>query len=425
MKAGTGAADITPTPGMILQGHWSDTPSHTVLFPLEVRAIVFEQDNTRAAIVTVDAIGVTQAITQRIRARIEHSAGITPACVMVVASHTHCAPAVLALGGSDADEAFAESIIERSVDCVCGAASRLRPVTFGLGCGSVHFNVNRRPFTHDADLKVNEAGVVDRRVRVLRVDDDDSRPVAVLFHYSCHPTTKGGNEGYVSYDYPGIARDVIEQRLQCHALFMPGCFGNVRPAVLDEHGNFTSASIEQLDACGRELGKEVCRVVKGLRATSCDVLDSAIASLAVPLGEPDDRETLERLIANTESSIARAYGQWARRVMKLIDDGAMPRAIQTHMQCTCVGPVAMVAMPGEPVQEIGHAIERHNRGARGCEDIWPMGYTNDMVGYLCTPQQHAVGGYEPNAYKLFGNPARFAGEAQAVIDVAEDLLSNE
>jgi hypothetical protein len=54
-----------------------------------------------------------------------------------------------------------------------------------------------------------------------------------------------------------------------------------------------------------------------------------------------------------------------------------------------------------------------------------MGYTNDMVGYLCTPQQHAVGGYEPNAYKLFGNPARFAGEAQAVTDVAENLLSNE
>ena len=209
MKAGTGAADITPTPGMILQGHWSDTPSHTVLFPLEVRAIVFEQDNTRAAIVTVDAIGVTQAITQCIRARIEHSTGITPACVMVVASHTHCAPAVLALGGSDADEAFAESIIERSVDCVCSAASRLRPVTFGIGCGSAHFNVNRRPNTHDADLKVNEAGVVDRRVRVLSVDDDDSRPVAVLFHYSCHPTTKGGNEGYISYDYPGIARDVL------------------------------------------------------------------------------------------------------------------------------------------------------------------------------------------------------------------------
>ena len=43
MKSGVATADITPEPGPVLQGHWSSNPSHSVLYPLEVRAIVFEE----------------------------------------------------------------------------------------------------------------------------------------------------------------------------------------------------------------------------------------------------------------------------------------------------------------------------------------------------------------------------------------------
>ena len=140
------------------------------------------------------------------------------------------------------------------VSTLIEAAAHLEPVALGLGCGWAAFNINRRqPAPVDKaslDMTLNYGGIVDRRARLLRIDKADGSPLAVLFHYSCHPTTKGGKDGMMSPDYPGIARTSIENQLGCHALYMPGCFGNVRPAIIDKQtGGFGNATKEQLDAC--------------------------------------------------------------------------------------------------------------------------------------------------------------------------------
>ena len=92
MKSGVATADITPEPGPVLQGHWSSNPSHSVLYPLEVRAIVFEEGETRTAIATLDVIGVAKETTDRIRARVTAACGIPGDHVMLACSHTHSAP---------------------------------------------------------------------------------------------------------------------------------------------------------------------------------------------------------------------------------------------------------------------------------------------------------------------------------------------
>src|SRR5688500_1057089 len=95
MKAAASSADITPRPGHVLQGHYNHNPSTAVLFPLEVRAIVFEADAERAAIIALDVIGLESETVARIRERIARGCGLGPERVMVACSHTHCAPAAL------------------------------------------------------------------------------------------------------------------------------------------------------------------------------------------------------------------------------------------------------------------------------------------------------------------------------------------
>src|SRR5438128_1137547 len=57
MNAGVAAVDFTPTPGLILQGHLSKNPSHTVLYPLEARALVLRSGQESLCIITLDVIG--------------------------------------------------------------------------------------------------------------------------------------------------------------------------------------------------------------------------------------------------------------------------------------------------------------------------------------------------------------------------------
>src|SRR5262249_2122236 len=94
----------------------------------------------------------------------------------------------------------------------------------------------------------------------------------------------------------------------------------------------------------------------------------------------------------------------------------------TEMQRLRIGPLALVSIPGEPFQEIGHAIEKQNRGALGTSGIWPVGYANDEIGYLCTDRAYVEGGYEPGAYVYYGRPAPFRGEEALIGEKAAELL---
>ena len=422
MKSGVAVADITPEPGPVLQGHWSTNPSHSVLYPLEVRAIVFEEAGVRTAIATLDVIGVRKETTDRIRAQVTEACGIPGDHVMVACSHTHSAPATLPSLGMEPPEGWMETIERETAASIARAAADLKPVRFGLGCGSAHFNICRRPLPGTAGMMLNFGGIVDRRARVLLVEAEDGVPQAVLFHYSCHTTTKSGAEGYISPDYAGIARRVIEDAIGCKALFLAGCFGNIRPAVLNpETGGFKSASKAELDACGEELGREVVRVAQNLKTRRTSQLSARRTDMRISFGEHDPVEKL-RAIATDESDRGRLLiGPWAARVLEMIGSGGIPESRLTEMQLMALGPLTCVTIPGEPVQEIGHAIEIRLRGLVDADDVWPVGYANDEIGYLCTERQYVEGGYEPNAYPYYGEPARFKEEEKTIVQTAESL----
>jgi hypothetical protein len=52
-------------------------------------------------------------------------------------------------------------------------------------------------------------GSADQQVAVLRVDNLDGKPIAVLYNYGCHPTVMGTDNLMISADYPGAVRKVL------------------------------------------------------------------------------------------------------------------------------------------------------------------------------------------------------------------------
>jgi len=422
MYAGVGAADFTPEPGLVLQGHLSKNASHAVLYPLEARAIVFRDNQAALCIVTLDVIGIELAMTQRIRGEISGKTGIAPDHIMIAASHTHCAPAMLHNLAMTPDPQFLRRVEQAAVQAAIEASQESHPVTLGLGCEAAHFNVNRRPLPGQTQFSVNWGGVVDHRVRVLRIDGPEDRPIAMLFHFSCHPTTKVGSEGFISPDYPGVARRHIETALGCHAMFMPGCFGNIRPQI---DGTFASATKEQLDAVGGELGRAVCRAARYITTRPTAGLSAAERELFLEFAPPKSEHELEQLMRETSTPGHAVRANWAKRTLERVRGGNLQAGLASIMQAIRVGPLLVLGIPGEAVQEIGFAVERRLAGVDGVDDLWAMGYTNDQIGYLVTERHKEEGGYEPNAYSFYDRPAGYREEERVIVETAVKLCAGD
>jgi hypothetical protein len=59
-------------------------------------------------------------------------------------------------------------------------------------------------------------------VKVVRIDDLDECPLAVIVHYGCHPTIMGHPNRLITPDYPGIVRQVVEHATGATCLFLLG-----------------------------------------------------------------------------------------------------------------------------------------------------------------------------------------------------------
>jgi hypothetical protein len=89
-KAGIAYRNVTPDPLLPVSGGVG--PSHKVTRKegdLNVRALVFEQDNTRVAIVSADFLGFPGVLGNKVRAAIKEIPGQN---IVIGATHTHSAP---------------------------------------------------------------------------------------------------------------------------------------------------------------------------------------------------------------------------------------------------------------------------------------------------------------------------------------------
>ena len=83
-----------------------------------------------------------------------------------------------------------------------------------------------------AAVGLDPDGVTDPTLTVVRLDGDDDRPVATIVHYACHPIILGPDNTFVTPEYPGIVKRVVEAAIGGHCLFVQGACGDVGPSEL-------------------------------------------------------------------------------------------------------------------------------------------------------------------------------------------------
>ncbi|WP_417749125.1 hypothetical protein [Rosistilla oblonga] len=201
-----------------------------------VRALVISDGTTTAAIVTVDAVAIGEIgrinneYLGKVRGEVEKSLGISPANVMINASHCH------SVVRTDVDELTVQAISQ--------AAAKMVPVQVGVGVGHEdRIMENRRlqladgrqiDVRHAYSLPPDEAvaavGPIDPQIGMLRVDTTVGDTLAIVYNFACHPI-QGVPGGANTADMTGYASDVIEQNMSdgTVALFVQGCAGDINP----------------------------------------------------------------------------------------------------------------------------------------------------------------------------------------------------
>jgi len=376
LKAGVAEVDITPRVGIPLAGYADRTgPSTGVHDPLKAVAIIFDDGQRRATIVSFDTIQLLQAEGEALLQAINQNTGIPAAHVLLNASHTHGAPWL------STDEAYRRDVIAKVAAAVKEAAGKMKPVSIGYGEGAIDFNISRRTLNAQgkAEGKLNPRGAVDRRVKILRLDEGDAvEPMAVIMHAVCHPNVFRAENTQISADFVGLAKSFVERSFnhKTIAMYLQGPAGDLRSNLPPVGGGYRNGSEADMAWAAYSLGAEAVKGAAGLRVRE-KLLErpkefKIAAATDVLRLEPDPQKV------KTGRTFPRDR----------IENGKIVFPIRALV----IGEFLFIGLPGEPVVE--YALEIESDLAPLGKKVFVLGYTAGDVGYV--PVEHMIdeGGYE-------------------------------
>jgi len=416
-QAGTAVVDITPEKfPLSLRGSFTPRPTESVHDPLHARALAMQNGNGRAVIVIVDNLGVGRETLDEIKVRAAEATGWKTDQMLIAATHTHSAPGISGSGGSEAAAACREKAAAGILRAITDAVSRLQPATVAWGSDAVPEEVfNRRWFLKEGtvppnpfgqidkvktnpprDLLVKPAGPTDPEVSVLEIRTRKRQPLAVLANYALH---------YVGATPPGkISADYFGE----YARLMRGRAGSKPPedfvAMLS---NGPCGDINNIDFTGTRPPREPFEQIRLVAAKVADAswramrnaerhADAPVAMLQREVELAYRKPTAEQLdlarkilaMPKEEAEKLPSHGlSYAHRIMGAAE---RPEKVAVLVQALRIGDQAIVTMPFEAFVEIGLEIKKKSPFPR----TFMIELANGANGYLPTPRQHALGGYE-------------------------------
>ena len=181
-KVGASKIDITPDLPVRLSGYGSRTmPTADVEDRLFARAMTLKHvDQPPLVIVSVDAIGLSASLTDKIHAHLSERFSLERKQVVLCTTHSHTAPHLDDIlpnlfSASLTDEerqnmaTTSRKTVEAIVQAVAESIDRLQIATVGFGTGRAEFAINRRVLKNKlwSGFGTVDDGPVDRSVRVI------------------------------------------------------------------------------------------------------------------------------------------------------------------------------------------------------------------------------------------------------------------
>lgn len=414
-KAAVAKADITPPAGLPMYGFLDRIKENKLstgtLDPLYARVLVLEVGNKRLALVTLD-LGRTFNADElaRLREQAKSSSGIGE--LLVVASHTHSGPNILDVYPGNRAPDWELAAVRKIEAAISEAAGRLQEARIGSGRGEVYIGYNRRQVHGNATVTMlwtnpekQPTFPIDPAVLVLRIDDREGKPLAILVNYACHPVVLGPDNLQYSADYVGTMASTVERSFGGAplCLFLQGGDGDINPYYATTA--LSDDAIGKRNWTGKQIGDEVVRVTREIKtdAPGDPAIDFADDVMSFPLRW------------NSKAFRAGLLQSYGPRVFEdhadlLVHD---PPPDHLDLRVTTVllnHRIALIGMPGEPF--VDFQINWKDRCP--VRDALFLGYANGYFDYFPTIEAAAHGGYgagDSNTYIEVGAGERMLRQA--------------
>jgi len=419
-KAGAATSNITPPLGTPTVGGWAPVVSKQVHDDLHVRCLALDDGTTQLVFAIVDSVGVPRDVFDAAKLLVQQETGLSPDHLLMSATHTHSAPSARGANslvfGAPFDD-YQKFLVRRIADGVRRALSNLEPARIGWGSGRVPQHLfNRRSLLKEGKTATNPFGGQDRvvtnqgnhpdrlsaagpinpEVSFISVQATNGRPIAVLANYWLHYV--GGLSGsQISADYFAMFCDRIQQLLGANVQSPPfvGILANGPCADVNNIGGGTPgvkyAPGDRMRAVADDVAHEVARVQRTLRFHDWVKLQASAAELELKMRRPTPE-----LVHRAEQVLARpasASPIHAHEVIyagRTMDAKNWPETTRILLQSFRIGDLGIAAVPFETFTETGLEIKSKSP----FKETFTIELANGSYGYLPTPEQHALGGYE-------------------------------
>lgn len=419
LQAGASAVDVSPQLFPISLRSGKALDKSAIHDPLHARAIVLNDGKTIVAIAVLDALGAPPELLNEAKLIASKKTGIPVDRILISSTHTHSAPPSNRTTGSPGDVAYRGVLINGLAQSIIQAFDKQQTASLGMASHELPEEVfNRRwflkpgkmppnPFGKIDIVKMNPgtsphvlerpAGPVDPELMILSLQNQKRKPMALLANYALH-YVGGVPKRHASADYFGEFARLMPSRLRADqdfvAIMSNGASGDInnipflvnRPPrepfeqiriVARKAADATYFAYKKIDTHERDITIDMIERKVDLKYRKPSTEDVASAQKVLALKDKNEIARLPRKAVNYARKVVQAHER-------------EEDSLTVTIQAIRIGEYAIFGIPFETLVEIGLEIKDRSPFSR----TMVIGLANGRHGYLPTPEQHRLGGYE-------------------------------
>jgi hypothetical protein len=321
---------------------------------------------------------------------------------MVFATHTHSGPEghtdMAQFMGFFPNPQLKKFLVERMCCCAIMAFNGARKARLGSASTQVNDMTSNRQ---------KSGGPTDPGLRVIKVEDLSGEVLGALVNFTAHPVIMNSENLLYSSEYPGHAMATLERILgpDTVCLFANGACGNV---TIRRSGS----SFSEVERVGKMLAGHGLRTLCQVDTSEEIKIGAACSSISLNFRDLPTVEGAKKEIQTLRSRIESSGdvdGMLTKRLKKAMGTYALAEKsdyirnfigenVKTQLQVFSVNDDLLMGIPAEFFVEYGLKLQEDMDTGL----VFPIGYCNDIVGYVVTPEAAEEGGYEAGSTLLDG-----------------------
>ena len=431
-KVGLARKKITPRESVWMAGFAArKSPSEGVIHDLWAKALMLEDaQGNRSLLITMDLLGMPKDFSDALRKRINSEYGLDKSQIILSCSHTHSGPVIsrtlkyiypMDENGWITVDRYTAQLAEMLFQLAGEAMKETRLARIYTQSGITRFQVNRRKnvegFSAAKDLTrerelvptISLEGPNDYSVPVIKIEGADKKLLAVIFGYACHPTTLTLNK--FSGDYPGFAQIELEK-------LYPGTMAMFFQGAGADQNAFPRFTVPLSQQYGKQLAATVERVLSEKMDLQQSRLVNNYKEIELPFDSPLSVGQFEEMSQGNDY-----HAKWARGMLdEYKKNGKLMNSYPAYpIQYWKIGNQSLFALGGEVLTSYSFRLKE-----RFGQDIFVMGYANNVMAYIPSATVIEEGGYEGDTSQhAYGLPAKWDKQIEAVIlKGMEELVLN-